>query len=160
MALLPWYVLLTLTDQAAPRSSTVRRQAVRVLVVDDDVDSADVMAVMLETRGHTTCVAYSAEQALELAPSFEPDVALLDVSLGACSGYELAEAFRSHVSLRSCRFVALTGHADEATRRHSEAAGFHRHLTKPVDFDALLEAVAGEDERPSCAGAQGCSKQG
>jgi len=131
-----------------------------VLVVDDYVDSADMVAMMLEAAGHTTCVAYTAEQALELAPSFEPDVALLDVSIGGRSGYEIGEAFRSHASLRSCRLVALTGHVDEAARRQSEAAGFHRHLTKPVELGALYEAVAGDDQRPSCAPPKGWSKQG
>ena len=141
---------------APPRSSTVRK-SVRVLVVDDHVDSADIIATMLDARGHITCVAYNAEQALELALSFEPDVALLDLSLGGHSGYDLAEAFRSHISLRGCRFVAVTGHAEEIARRRSEAAGFYRHLAKPIEMDALLEAVAGEEECPSCAPAKGWS---
>ena len=131
-----------------------------MLVVDDHVDSADVIALLLDRAGHATCVAYDAEQALDLALSFEPDVALLDVSLGGRSGYELAEAFGWHAALARCRFVALTGHAGESDRRKSEAAGFYRHLVKPVELAALLEAVAGEDERPTCAPAKGWSKQG
>ena len=149
----------TLADETPPRSSTVRKTFARVLVVDDDVDSADITALLLENAGHATCVAYSAQQALHLALGFEPDVAVLDLSLGVVGGYELAEAFRVHESLRGCRFVAVTGHVQEAARRQSEAAGFHRHLTKPVDMDALLEAVAGEDERPSCAPAKGWTVQ-
>ena len=128
-----------------PRRSTIRKSG-GCLVVDDHVDSADIIAITLDARGHTTCVAYTAEQALELALSFEPDVALLDLSLGGHSGYDPAEAFRSRASLRGCRFVAVTGHAEEIARRRSEAAGFHRHQARGLD--ALFEAVPGDDERP------------
>ena len=117
-----------------------------MLIVDDDVNLADLIAITLDKRGHSTSVAYTVEQALALAPGFKPDAAVLDLSLGARSGYEVAAAFKSRLSLQGCRLVALTGNTGLTVRSLSEIAGFYRHLTKPVDISALFDAIEGEDE--------------
>lgn len=148
-----------MTDEAS-LTSGIRSTATlaRILVVDDDVDSADIFAELLRMHGHEALVAYNGADALRLALTFVPELAFVDISLVDLSGYELAEAFRVHESLRACRFVAVTGHTTEEHRRASEAAGFFRHLTKPVDFTAVLEAMSGDDQRSSCAPPKGWSK--
>ena len=104
------------TSRSRRSRSNSNKRAVRVLVADDHVDSADTIATSLETAGHTTRIAYSAEQAEELALGFEPDVVLLDVLSDGQSGYDLAVTLRSHESLRRCRLAAPTSHVGEAPR--------------------------------------------
>jgi CheY-like chemotaxis protein len=129
----------------------------RVLIVDDNVDSADITAELLRECGHETRVAYSPMPALSIATSFHPQVVLLDIGLPNMSGYELAALLRTDASLAGCRLVALTGNAYEVDRRRSEAAGFYRHLTKPFGAQALFDAVTGEDAASSCAPPAGWS---
>jgi CheY-like chemotaxis protein len=116
----------------------------RVLIVDDHFDSADMAAELLQELGHETRVAYSPLAALSIVASFHPQVALLDIDLPNMSGYELAALLRADPALAGCRFVALTGAAYASNRRHSEAAGFAGHLTKPFGAQALFDAVSGE----------------
>ena len=122
-------------------SSTARR----VLVVDDDVDSADVMALALEVHGHETRVAYEPLNALTIAAEFLPQVAILDVNLPIMDGHELGEALRKE--LPGCKFMALTGDATALNYLRSQWVGFHDHLTKPVALDELLIAIS--ETRPS-----------
>jgi CheY-like chemotaxis protein len=123
--------------------STMRR----VLIVDDHVDSAELLAEVLSAQGHHTRVAHDALAAEHAALEFEPQVAILDISLPGMTGYELLQILRTRASLQDCRFIALTGHTELADRRRSEAAGFQVHLTKPFDLRAVLNAVA-SDEPP------------
>jgi CheY-like chemotaxis protein len=125
------------------------------LIVDDNVDSAELILFILERHGHEARMVHEARDALELAREFLPDVAVLDIELPEISGYDLALQLRQIEGLGACRLVALTGHAYDVNRRQSEAAGFYRHLTKPFDQEALLEAVSGDEARASCAPAKG-----
>jgi CheY-like chemotaxis protein len=129
----------------------------RILIVDDNVDSADLAAELLQERGHVTCVAYGSRAAIAAAANFQPQIALLDIHLPTMSGYELATHLRAGALLGGCRFIAVTGSADEADRRESEAAGFYCHLVKPFGAEALFEAVDGHESDANCAPPQGWS---
>jgi CheY-like chemotaxis protein len=78
---------------------------------------------------------------MRVAREFEPDVALLDVMIRCESGYFLAQDLREVPSLSHCSFIAITGFAQEQHRRSSEAAGFHRHLVKPIEEEQLFDAI-------------------
>ena len=92
-------------------------------------------------QGHETRVAHDAPAALRLAAEFSPDVAFLDLGLPVMDGYELAAHLRELPGLANLRLIALTGYGQESDRRRSSDAGFHGHLVKPVDIDAIEAAV-------------------
>jgi PAS domain S-box-containing protein len=118
-------------------------RARRVLIVDDNNDAADSLALVLSLEGHNTSVAYSAEAALDAVRSAAPDFVLLDIGLPNMDGYEVARRIRA--SGASARIVALTGYGQAADRQRSAEAGFSAHLVKPVDL-ALLRAMLSSDE--------------
>ena len=94
-------------------------EPMRVLIVDDDVDSTDLLRGMLERRGHQVTVAHDVEEALRAVAAFTPDVALLDIMIRCESGYFLAQELMAIASLSRCRFVAMTGFDQEQHRRSS-----------------------------------------
>jgi signal transduction histidine kinase/response regulator RpfG family c-di-GMP phosphodiesterase len=114
----------------------------RILIVDDNADAAQTMALLLESSGHVTRVSLSSQEALESAESFEPQVALLDIGLPGMNGYELAQQFRRTPQLQGVRLIALTGYGLAEDRARALAAGFDAHLVKPVDLSALERTVA------------------
>lgn len=113
----------------------------RVLVVDDDADSADLLVQVLEMRGHVARSANSASQAVAAAAEFMPEVAILDVGLPDMSGYELAQLLRKCDGLAECKLIAVTGYSGEAALARSKMAGFDLHLVKPVDLELLARSV-------------------
>jgi CheY-like chemotaxis protein len=119
-----------------------------VLVVDDNRDAAESLAMMLELSGHDTAMAHDGPGALGAAPAFCPDVVLLDIGMPGMNGYEVAEQLRQTAPGRHALLVALTGWGQDEDKRRAVAAGFDHHLTKPVDL-ANLHAVleAGEARR-------------
>jgi CheY-like chemotaxis protein len=114
----------------------------RVLIVDDHVASAELIAEVLTAQGHEARIAHEPLGALQAALEFEPQVAILALGLPGMSGYELLTSLRAANELSECRFIALTGHAERADRRRSSEAGFQAHLTKPFDLRAVLLAVS------------------
>lgn len=114
----------------------------RVLVVDDNTDGADLLAMMLELSGHQTRIAYSGLEALETAADFRPEVIFLDIGLPGLNGYEVARRFRATPALSPMLLVALTGWGSEEDRRRSKEAGFDIHLTKPVEPAAIDDVMA------------------
>jgi signal transduction histidine kinase/ActR/RegA family two-component response regulator len=136
---------------AADVDGAAERSAVggRVLVVDDNVDSATTVAELLAAAGHEVRVAFSATQALAVAAEFDPGVAVLDIGLPDMDGYVLAVRLRESRAWRG-RLIALTGYGQAADKEKARAAGFERHFTKPADPASLLEAV---DEGIVAAGA-------
>jgi PAS domain S-box-containing protein len=108
----------------------------RILVVDDNRDAADSLALLLEADGAWVRVAYDGRNALAQAASFEPHTVLLDLGMPGMDGYEVAHELRRGES-RELRVVALTGWGQEADRRRTSAAGFDHHLTKPVNIEEL-----------------------
>jgi signal transduction histidine kinase len=114
----------------------------RILIVDDNADAANSLALLLTLDGHTTRVALSSEDALGCAELFEPQVALLDIGLPRVNGYELAQKLRAVPGLRNLRLIALTGYGQADDREQALGAGFDNHLVKPVDLPSLEHLLA------------------
>jgi signal transduction histidine kinase len=114
----------------------------RVLVVDDNVDSAESLAMLLRLGGHEIETAYDGVQAVESAERFRPDLVLLDIGLPRMDGYDAAVRIREQANGRDIVLVAVTGWGQEEDRRRSREAGFDAHLTKPVDMAALSRLLA------------------
>jgi signal transduction histidine kinase len=112
----------------------------RVLVVDDNRDAADSLALLLQVQGHEVQIAYDGEQALQVAAGFPADLVLLDIGLPLMNGFEVARRLRSRGS--AARLVALSGYGQPEDVRQSREAGFDAHLVKPVDFDRVAEVLA------------------
>lgn len=131
---------------ASPREHTGVQVAAlaprRILVVDDNRDSANSLALLLKQLGHTVDTAHDGLEAIERAATFRADVILLDIGMPRLNGYEAARRIRE-LHLQSVRLVALTGWGQEEDRRRSEKAGFDAHLVKPVDLAALTKLLAG-----------------
>jgi CheY-like chemotaxis protein len=123
----------------------------RVLAVDDGRDSADTLSRLLQGLGHEVRVAYDGRSACVAAKAFTPHIVLLDIGLPGLDGYEVARRLRAEPSLDGVCLVALTGYGSEADRRKGEEAGFHAHLTKPVD-PAVLETLLADVGHGSDAG--------
>jgi CheY-like chemotaxis protein len=113
----------------------------RVLVVDDNPDSASGMVRLLELQGHQVASAHDGPAAVAAARSFRPDVVLLDIGLPGMDGYQVASALRDDEALSDAVLIAVTGYGQDEDRRRSRAAGFDHHLVKPVDFDALAALI-------------------
>jgi len=110
----------------------------RILVVDDNQDSADSLALLLTFQGHQVHTAYDGSQALAAIDAFHPEVVLLDIGLpDGISGYDLARHLRRQPATSALRLIAMTGYGQEEDRRRSRGAGFDAHLVKPADFAAL-----------------------
>ena len=119
----------------------------RILVVDDSRDAADICATLLELSGHRVQTAYSGRRALEVAEAFQPQVLLLDIGLPDIDGYQLARSIRAAPWGQSAYLVAVTGWGQEQDRRRASEVGFDHHLTKPVEaeaLDSLLRSVGTE----------------
>jgi signal transduction histidine kinase/DNA-binding response OmpR family regulator len=117
--------------------------AMRILVVDDNVDAADTLSALLEMGGHTTRVANDGYQAIEAAAAFQPQVVFLDIGLPGMNGYEVARKLRETPGMERGVLVALTGWGTREDRQRSTAAGFDHHLTKPADMNAVETLLAG-----------------
>ena len=115
---------------------------IRVLVVDDNVDSADSLSQCLRMLGYQTLTAHDGLEAVRSADSYNPDVALLDIGLPHMSGYEAARQIRAQQRRERLLLIALSGWGQEEDRRKSKAAGFDHHFVKPVDIDALTNLLA------------------
>ena len=115
----------------------------RVLVVDDNIDAATTLQLLLESLGHETCVAHDGAQALRMAAQFQPDIVLLDIGMPGLNGYEVARRMRALERRRPLRIVAITGWDQEADRTRSREAGFDLHLVKPVDPNLLTRLLSG-----------------
>lgn len=113
----------------------------RVLVVDDNQDAAYTVARLLELQGHTVQMAYDGEDALRAAERWKPEVVLLDIGLPALNGYDVCRQLRAQPWARGITIAALTGWGQAADRDRAEAAGFDRHLVKPVDPDLLIQMM-------------------
>src|SRR6267142_1558359 len=118
----------------------------RILVVDDNQDSVDSLAMLLRVLGHEVKTAGDGETALTAAEEFRPDVAILDIGLPRVTGYDLAKQIREKPWAKDVVLVALTGWGQEQHRKRSAEAGFNHHLTKPVEFDVLQQILAAADK--------------
>jgi signal transduction histidine kinase len=109
----------------------------RILIVDDNRDSAESLAILLQMLGHEVRTAYDGETGLSVAEHFSPDIVLLDIGLPRLSGLEAAQRIRHDLGLRDALLIAMTGYGQEEDKRRSREAGFNAHLVKPVDFGEL-----------------------
>jgi len=125
------------TDMTSTGTAKQAAQGWRMLVVDDNVDAANMIAAMLRHYGHQTETAYSAQSALEMAVENRPDFVVLDIGLPGMDGYELARRLRQIPELKDTRLIAATGYGQDADRQRSEEAGFDYHLVKPIDPEKL-----------------------
>ena len=113
-----------------------------VLVVDDDYDCADTIAMLLERLGAIVHVAYSGESALEMLPQILPDLVLLDIGMPGMDGCEAARRIRAMTLPRPPMLVALTGWGRAEDRKRTADAGFDAHLVKPPAMDDLARLIA------------------
>lgn len=126
----------TTDDDAVEGRAT--EHTLRVLVVEDSRDAAEMLESALTLIGHTAAVAHTGPQGIEMATKFRPDVVLCDIGLpGGVTGYDVARKLRSHPETRDMRLVALTGYGRFEDREAAYAAGFDAHLTKPVDLQQI-----------------------
>jgi two-component system CheB/CheR fusion protein len=114
----------------------------RVLVVDDNVDSAESLALLLRLYGHDVRLAHDGLTALEEVRASAPDVVLLDIGLPKMDGYAVARHLREEPAFAHVKLIAMTGYGQDEDRRRAKEAGFDHHLVKPVDFDALRDLLA------------------
>jgi two-component system CheB/CheR fusion protein len=132
------------TTTLEPRPTTGR--PLRVLVVEDNVDSADSLSMLLRLYGHEVLVARTGPTALEVAAAFRPSLVLLDIGLPGMDGYEVAGRLRANPELTGMTLCALTGYTpSEADRLRPQQASFDHHFVKPVSVDTLtglLETLA------------------
>ncbi len=125
------------------RSRTPRR----ILVADDNEDAAQSLAMFLEMAGHETRVASNGAQALEIAETFMPHVAVLDIAMR--DGLGAARGLRAHANAKELLLLALSGFGQESDKRRSAEAGFDAHLVKPADLAELEMAIFAHSDRAS-----------
>jgi two-component system, chemotaxis family, CheB/CheR fusion protein len=138
----------TLKAQPTPESLEQPSASRRILVVDDNQDSVDSLAFLLQIWGHTVEIAYDPSSALETARTFRPEIALLDIGLPGMTGLDLAQRLRSLPGLANLYLVAVTGYGRKEDWQATRAAGFHCHVVKPVDAEALKTLIASFEVTP------------
>jgi PAS domain S-box-containing protein len=139
--------------ELAPPSHPGAIERRRVLVVDDNRDAAETMAMVLEMSGHEILLAHDGQTALEMVKRHDPAVVFLDIGMPGMNGYETATLLRALPGSQARMLVALTGWGSEADQVRSLEAGFDLHLTKPVDIDKVQDVLSASFCREVCAAA-------
>ena len=135
-------VLSRSSDVAQPQPSIEAESPQRrILIVDDNKDSADSLAMLLEITGNKTYVAHDGVEAVEAIEKHRPEVVLLDIGLPRMDGHEVCRHVREQPWGKNIVMIALTGWGQEDDRRKSKEAGFNGHLVKPVDYEKLLDLL-------------------
>jgi signal transduction histidine kinase len=114
----------------------------RVLLVDDNIDGVEALALLLSECGHQVKAVYDPASALQIVRRFQPEIAVIDIGLPVMDGYQLIGRLREALAGRACLFIALTGYGQDVDRSRSRAAGFDHHVVKPVDPSQLLRLIA------------------
>jgi len=128
---------------AASRKSNTAAGTQRILVVDDNEDSAKSLSVILEVMGNEVRTAYNGSQALEIAEDFRPALVFLDIGMPNLNGYDTARRLRERPWTKDVVLIALTGWGQEEDKRRAQEAGFNFHVVKPVDFANLRNILEG-----------------
>jgi signal transduction histidine kinase/ActR/RegA family two-component response regulator len=139
---LPVMVALTAQRPVHAAAPATARRAYRILLVDDNVDFATSLALLLESSGHAVAIAHDAEQALAVAREVKPEVCFLDLGLPRVSGYELAGMLKGEPAAADAMLVALSGWGHARDRQRSREAGFELHLVKPVELQNIEAVLA------------------
>jgi len=111
----------------------------RVLIADDNRDSAAAMSMLLQLCGHEVHIAASGVEAFGIAERVRPDIGILDIGMPDLNGYEVAQRIRDEAWGKDMTLIAVTGWGQDADKRRALAAGFDHHLTKPVEFEKLKQ---------------------
>lgn len=127
--------------KASRRSVPEADRRLRILVVDDNVDAAEMLGEVLEALGHDVEVCHDGPSALAKSERIRPDLALVDIGLPVMDGYELATKLRQNSWATELRLIAVTGYGQERDRVHAREAGFDAHYVKPLDFDKLRDIL-------------------
>jgi CheY-like chemotaxis protein len=112
-----------------------------IVIVDDNVDAATIMALMLRRLGHTVRVAHNGSQAIELCAGSPPEIVLMDIGMPVMDGHEACRQMRRSEWGRAIFIVALTGWGSDEDRQRSKESGFDRHLVKPITRDDLIAVI-------------------
>ena len=129
-------------DDSATQAGVPPSTRRRVLLVDDNRDSAESLAALMQMLGHEVLQAHGGREAIELARACRPELVLLDIGMPDLNGYDVARALRAEPGLSGTWLIALTGYGSDDDRSASRAAGFDDHLVKPIDFDRLERILA------------------
>ena len=129
--------------QRSPFPAAASLHALRVLIVDDNVDTAEGLGRLLKRAGHQVALAHEGRQALDRARTFSPDAIVLDIGLPGMDGFEVVRLLRAEPCGVDALIVAVTGYGQEEDRRRTLDAGFDHHLVKPVEFAALTKLLEG-----------------
>ncbi|MGO9600915.1 MAG: PAS domain S-box protein [Isosphaeraceae bacterium] len=135
-------------SEGNPGISSLITHSRKVLVVDDNVASAESMELLLSLEGHEVQVVFDGPSAIQAVEQHHHDVVLMDIGLPKMSGYDVARTIRQQADLGDPLLVAVTGYAEDEARRRSREAGFHHHLVKPVNPDTILRLLQSLD-RPA-----------
>jgi DNA-binding response OmpR family regulator len=130
------------TDGARPGDEGSLAERLRLLVVDDNVDAADSLAMALRMSGQEVRVAYDGAAALTIAAEIQPEAVLLDIGMPVMDGYVVAKRLRETAGPERLLLIAVTGWGQDEDRRMSKEAGFDHHLVKPVDPGILVPLIA------------------
>jgi PAS domain S-box-containing protein len=139
---LPVLVSQALQKSKPSTAAEPSSQTSRVLVVDDNIDGAETVAMTLRLSGYDVQVAYSGLAALTAVEKYQPNIVILDIGLPEMDGYEIARRLRQRPQLANIWLIAMTGYGQESDRQRSKEAGFDYHLVKPVDLQKLEELLA------------------
>ena len=126
----------------SPITEERKTPPLRILVVDDNVDAAQSLAVLLKANGHQAHAVHDGRAAIEAAREYQPNLILLDIGLPGMDGYQVAEKVRHELELRNVVLVAMTGYGQESDKQRSKEAGFDHHLVKPADFSKVEQILA------------------
>ena len=126
-----------------PSAPVIAAPSMRVLVVEDNIDAAETLTMVLAAFGHEIRIANDGLVAVQTAREFRPQMVLLDIGLPGLNGFEVAALLRAEPGLADAVLIAMTGYGETAARERSKAVGFDHHLVKPVDIDKILAILAG-----------------
>ncbi|MEA3154480.1 MAG: hypothetical protein QOK44_2069 [Betaproteobacteria bacterium] len=136
------------THDAKPAATEpAAASSLRILVVDDNQDSACSMTLLLELQGHEVQVAHAGQVALKMAQESTPDVILLDIGMPGMNGYEVARQLRAQPVFADTLLVAVTGYGRASDMKQTESAGFDHHLVKPIDYEKLQSLLAARSQK-------------
>jgi CheY-like chemotaxis protein len=143
------------TPKAVPSSPSPYPRPLRVAIIEDNLDTAESLSLLLDLLGYTVSVAHSGARGVELVREAQPDVVLCDIGLPGMDGFEVARQLKADPATAGSHLVAITGYDQDEDRRRATAAGFEYHLVKPVDPDRLFELLASYARRSAAGRADG-----